>query len=60
MVKTIVVKVTIDIEIARKMLNVAGYHVDKMTDDEVLNLALSMNEEYGVSYDKESLLKKGQ
>lgn len=60
MVKTIDVKVTIDIEIARKMLNVAGYYVDKMTDDEVLNLALSMNDEYGVSYDKESLLKKGQ
>ena len=54
MVKTIDVKVTIDIEIARKMLNVAGYRVDEMTDEEVFDLALSMNEVYGVNYDKEN------
>lgn len=54
MVKTIDVKVTIDIEIARKMLNVAGYRTRSMSDEEVFDLALSMNEQYGVSYDKES------
>lgn len=53
MVKTIVVQVTIDIEVARKMLDVAGYRTRSMSNEEVFDLALSMNEKYGVSYDKE-------
>ena len=43
------VETTIDIKIARMMLGVAGFaFVDKMTDDEVFEQALKMNEEYGV------------
>ena len=43
------VEVTIDIEIARKMLRMAGFaFIDNMTDDEVFEQALKMNEEYGV------------
>lgn len=43
------VKATIDIEIARRMLRVAGFaFVDNMTDDEVFEQALKMNEEYAV------------
>lgn len=46
---TKVVEVTVNIELARKMLKVAGYMlVDDMTDDEVFEAALKMNEEYGV------------
>lgn len=44
-------KVTVNIEIVRLMLNIAGYHTDRMTNDEVFHLALSMNEEYGVKYE---------
>lgn len=43
------VEVTIDIRIARRMLHIAGFaFVDNMTDDEVFEQALKMNEEYGV------------
>lgn len=43
------VEVTIDIAIARRMLRVAGFvFVDNLTDDEVFEQALKMNEKYGV------------
>ena len=43
------VEVTIDIKIARMMLRIAGFaFVDSMTDEEVFEQALKMNEEYGV------------
>jgi len=49
------VEVTVDIKIARMMLVVAGFtFVDNMTDDEVFEQALKMNEEYGVT----SVIKK--
>lgn len=44
------VEVTVNIEIARKALIMAGFKsVDNMTDDEVFKQALKMNEEYGVT-----------
>lgn len=43
------VEITVDIKIARMMLRIAGFaFVDNMTDDEVFEQALKMNEEYGV------------
>lgn len=43
------VEVTIDIKIARMMLRIAGFtFVNDMTDEEVFEQALKMNEEYGV------------
>ena len=43
------VEVTIDIEIARRMLKVAGVmFVNDMTDDEVFEESLKMNEKYAV------------
>ena len=43
------VEVTVDIKIARMMLRVAGFtFVDNMTDNEIFEQALKMNEEYGV------------
>ena len=43
------VEVTIDIEIARRMLKVAGFvFVNDMTDEEVFEQALNMNEKYAV------------
>lgn len=43
------VEVTIDIEIARRMLKVAGVlFINDMTDEEVFEQALKMNEEYAV------------
>lgn len=48
MTKTI--KVTVNIKIARIMLRIAGVNnVDNMTDDEVFEKAIKMNEEYGVT-----------
>ena len=44
------VEITIDINIARKMLRVAGVlSVNTMTDEEIFEKALKMNEEYGVT-----------
>ena len=44
------VEITIDINIARKMLRVAGISsVNTMTDEEIFEKALKMNEEYGVT-----------
>lgn len=45
------IKVTVDIKIARLMLDVAGYQTENMSDEEVFDLALNMNEEYGVKYE---------
>lgn len=43
------VEVTVDIKIARIMLQVAGFvGTSEMTDEEIFNKALTMNEEYGV------------
>ena len=43
------VEVTVDIEIARRMLKVAGFaFVNDMTDEEVFEQALNMNEKYAV------------
>lgn len=43
------VEVTVDIKIARMMLQVAGFTgTSKMTDEEIFNKSLTMNEEYGV------------
>lgn len=43
------VEITVDINIARMMLRTAGFaFVDNMTDDEVFEQALKMNEDYGV------------
>ena len=43
------VEVTIDIAIARRMLRIAGFSfVENMTEEEVFEQALKMNEEYGV------------
>ena len=42
------VDVTVDIEIARIMLRVAGYSTKHLTDDQIFKLALSMSEKYGV------------
>lgn len=43
------VEVTVDIEAARTMLSVAGFvFIDNLTDDEVFEKALNMNEAYGV------------
>jgi hypothetical protein len=45
--------VSVDIKIARQMLRLAGYwDVDHKTDDEVFDLALSMNDCYGVTYEE--------
>lgn len=45
-----IVEVTVDIRIARLMLAVAGFNnISNMTDNEVFEKALSMNEEYGVT-----------
>ena len=46
---TKIVEVSIDIKIARKMLRLVGFsQIDNMTDEEVFEQALKMNEEYGV------------
>lgn len=45
------IKVIVNIKIARLMLEIAGYQTENMSDNEVFNLALSMNEEYGVKYE---------
>lgn len=45
------IKVIVNIKIARLMLDIAGYQTENMSDNEVFNLALSMNEEYGVKYE---------
>lgn len=44
------IKAIVNIKIARLMLDVAGYQTENMSDNEVFNLALSMNEKYGVKY----------
>lgn len=45
------VEVTIDIKIAKRMLSVAGVNnVNQMTNDEVFEKVLQMNEMYGVKY----------
>lgn len=45
------VEVTVDIQIAKRMLGVAGINnANKMTDDEVFEKVLQMNEMYGVKY----------
>jgi hypothetical protein len=46
-------EVTVDTDIARKMLMVAGYYdIDSKTDEEVFNLAISMNVCYAVTYEE--------
>ncbi|MBQ8218354.1 MAG: hypothetical protein IJZ79_03520 [Bacilli bacterium] len=45
------VSITVNIDIARKMLNVAGYSYNSLkskSDEEIFFQALSMCEEYGV------------
>lgn len=45
------VEVTVDIKIAKRMLGVAGVNnVNQMTDDEIFEKVLQMNEMYGVKY----------
>lgn len=45
-----IVEVTVDIKIARMMLQVAGYEkLDDKSDEEIFDLALSMCNEYGVA-----------
>lgn len=44
------VEIEIDIEVARRMLYIAGYfNIAKMTDEEVFEKALNMNAKYGVT-----------
>ena len=44
-------EVSVDTDIARKMLRIAGYYdIDNKTDEEVFNLALRMNDCYAVTY----------
>lgn len=52
--------VAVNIPIARKMLLIAGYMDEskEMTDDEIFNLALSMNDCYGVTYKEKCILQK--
>lgn len=47
---TKILEVTIDLIAARKMLSVANYDTENLSDEEVFNLALAMNEIYGVTY----------
>ena len=42
------VEVTVDIDIARIILRIAGFKVNNMTDDEIFEQAVKMNEEYAV------------
>ena len=53
--------VAIDISVARQMLRIAGYvnESKEMTDDEIFNLALSMNDCYGVTYKEKCIPQKG-
>lgn len=47
-------KVSVDIQIARKMLRVAGFsyeEIQQATDDEIFKMALSMSDCYGVSFE---------
>lgn len=47
-------KVSVDIQIARKMLRVAGFFYEETqqaTDDEIFKMALSMSDCYGVSFE---------
>lgn len=42
-------EITVDIDVARKMLHIAGYKfVSEMTDNEIFEKAAMMNEQYGV------------
>ena len=48
-----VMTVNVNTKIARKMLQIAGYHdVDSKSDEEIFAMALSMNDCYGVSYEE--------
>lgn len=44
------IEVNVDIEIAKRMLSVAGYDTKYMSDDEIFNKVLEMNAMYGLSY----------
>lgn len=48
------IDITIDIAVARKMLQVAGFsysELSRATDDEIFKITLSMIECYGVTFD---------
>ena len=44
------IEVNVDIEIAKRMLSVAGYDTKYMSDNEIFNKVLEMNAMYGLSY----------
>lgn len=43
------ISVAIDVDRARKMLMVAGFEVESLSDDEIANLAIEQLKRFGVS-----------